>query len=882
MIVAPIAVAILFLSVTQAALAAETATNVSVAPAHHLTNTNIAEHHTHHLVPHHALTGQVHQYNQSIHAMIGSVQTQAAHINLANTQTTFYAQTNVNAITGSMAQANNNVILSNGSFANHHHNTASASQLATAVAQHSNLHHVPQLHHASLLGDSSQAQHLTNHQTEHNGSLANSLVVSLHHRTSQTKNHGEGMAQQSPRQASSKHEQSTGKGVESKHLAKSSSTKNESASPHLISHEYVPQVGLISTNEVAHSFHEGQIQISKVIKGDYTSWTGGKDKPLTLKTVGELLRNPHITGSQAAALGVIAQKLNGEYVSKRDRNVEFSYSQLKSLLHEGWQVANQKASHNEGASLTRNFMSATAQIASAHTEAGRISLYGVVGKPDSADIKQGAVNDCYFLSTVESLLNKDPKLISNMISENKDGSYTVKFANGQPEKVHLTDGAIAEFSLAKHNGAWLAILGMAEAQVRENNNTIKNDTPLGNTIDLGRQTQAMSLFTGITYEALSSKGGDWNSGTMTHLLNSAFASKQPIGVSSSDHALAILGWDPKTQEVTIKNPWGTSGKYTPESGSGQFVMEKNGIFKISLTDMLQMFRQVAAPATLIAQAQASQGTNIAHSGNSSAAPANAPTNLVATNVHAATGMHTHHILDQRSFFAHTNNAAQNHLRATSFSQPTAIPKLSTLTQSLASTNIDIAEIDIEELKEARSQDSGKLHLPTMSILNSSENHYDLHEGTFFLCSAHKTVIHDKRAEIQIAGGAAVFLVNLGSELAIYNFHDERAGSVRLKVGDKAAQDIPVGHAVIIASDSVGDAKQLLLPQFIGMAKLDSIACTGNQKVFTGLFSYAMAILNCPQLTQLRRSSGLSQQKLAATLMKTAAAVSTITFNKANQ
>lgn len=812
--------------------------------------------------------------------MIGSVQAQAAQINLVNKQSTFYAQTNVSAITGAMAQANNNLMLSNGAGFNQHHSNASSSPLAAAVAQHSNLHHVPQLNHASLLANSQQATHLTNHHSEHDSAFSNSAVVSSHTRANEGKGHIRGFGDSQKHSTGNQESSKTQATSQTKHTHNSSEAKNEKTALSLTSHAFTAQVGLVSTNQVPHTFHEGQTEITKVIRGDYTAWTGGKDKPLTLKTVGDLLRNPHITGSQAAALGVIAQKLNGEYVSKRDRNVESTYSQLKSLLHEGWQVANQKTSHNAGATFTRNFMNATEQIASAHSEAGRISLYGSIGKPDSADIKQGAVNDCYFLSTVETLLNKDPKLISNMISENKDGSYTVKFANGQSEKVHLTDGAIAEFSLAKNNGAWLAILGMAEAQVRESSNPIKNDTPLGNTIDLGYQTQAMTLFTGISYEAVKSKGADWNSGTMTQILNSAFASKQPVGVSSSDHALGILGWDPKTQEVTIKNPWGTTGKYTPETGSPtQFVMEKNGVFKISLSQMLQMFRQVSAPEQLIAQAQQSQGQNLAHPSNTIEGSSASVALNVASSANTGAGAFKHSGFDPRTPLVHSSNQVTSHLKATSFSESTKLaPRLSTLTRRLESRNVDIAEIDLEELKQKQHTLSSASDRPQPV---RTDDHYDLHEGTFFVCSAHNIVIHDKRAEIQIAADTAVFIVNLDSELAIYNFHDEKSGSLKIKIGNDVARDIPVGHAIILASSSVANAKQLLLPNYISMGKLDSITCAGNQKMFSGLFSYALAILNCPQLTDIRRSTALPQQKLAATLMKTAAAISTITLVKQN-
>ncbi|MBX9570325.1 MAG: hypothetical protein K2X77_15620 [Candidatus Obscuribacterales bacterium] len=884
MIVVPFVVAILILFVNQTVKAAEQTSHTTIHNLHQ--NATTVHQHTHHLShpAHQALTSQAHQYGQSVHSVVNAVQTQASTINLASHQSTFYAQTDVNAITGRMAQASNNQILSNASFLPQQHHTSHLDgSLASAVAQHSNLHHVAQLNHASLVGNATQPSfsHSHHNQAQTLQHVAENSGTNLHSHSTKTEMHSANDDKTKANQAKVEH------------------TQEQTLS---VNHNYVPQVGSISSSLVPHTFKEGQIQISKVIKGDFAAWTGNKDKPLTLQDVGALLRNPHVTGTQAAALGVIAQKMNLEYVSKHDKNISFTYSQLTSLLHEGWQVANNKAQHNAGSSFTTNFINATAQIASARTENGQLSLYGSVGRPDSADIKQGAVNDCYFLSSVETLLNKDPKIISDMISDNKNGTYTVKFGNGQTETVKLTDGAIAEFSLAKHDGAWLAVLGIAEAQVREGNNSVKNATPLGNTIDLGSQSQAMTLLTGVQYHGIKSSGTDWNVSAMTQVLDSAFATKQPVGVSSKDHALAILGWDPKTQEVTIKNPWGTSGKYSPEGNPNQFMMEKNGVFKISLSEMLQLFRNVSAPESIIAQLQGNQNSApISNHSSPVVAGSNMRAPLASSYLNLNVGTIPHNS-NQRSHFSHAMQLGSNTLKATSLSEKlSSLPRLSTITQALASTNVDISEVDLQTLTQtSKHLLQPKDKLQSLLLEPEDKHHYTLNEGTFFLCSQHKSTIHNHRATVHVQPNTAVFIVNLGSELGIYNLHDSKTGSVKIEIageqpsieriheqGNRNAQaalvhDVPVGHAIILADPQMSKPEYLLLPKYIGMGDLQLSKTEAPQKLFTGLFSYASAILNCPQLTELRRSHSSSNQELSSRLMKTAAAVTTITLSKLNK
>lgn len=58
--------------------------------------------------------------------------------------------------------------------------------------------------------------------------------------------------------------------------------------------------------------------------------------------------------------------------------------------------------------------------------AASTQLWGA-GGPRIEDIVQGNVGDCYFLAALGMAVTRDPNLIRNMISDNGDGTYTVRF-----------------------------------------------------------------------------------------------------------------------------------------------------------------------------------------------------------------------------------------------------------------------------------------------------------------------------------------------------------------------------------------------------------------------------------------------------------------------
>ena len=90
------------------------------------------------------------------------------------------------------------------------------------------------------------------------------------------------------------------------------------------------------------------------------------------------------------------------------------------------------------------------------------------------NIYQGSIGDCGFISAVASLAYLRPDEIYNMLSENKDGSFDVKFPNNEKINVTPTLEAVYLGSYSGNNGAWPLALELAFSSWR---NGLSENTP---------------------------------------------------------------------------------------------------------------------------------------------------------------------------------------------------------------------------------------------------------------------------------------------------------------------------------------------------------------------------------------------------------------------
>jgi Calpain family cysteine protease len=203
------------------------------------------------------------------------------------------------------------------------------------------------------------------------------------------------------------------------------------------------------------------------------------------------------------------------------------------------------------------------------------------GGASYADIKQGYLGDCYFMSSLAETALKNPSAISNMFVVNGDGTYTVKFYNnGQAAYVTVdsylpTNGAgqliYANVGAAYNkstNELWTALAEKAYVQINEMG-FIRSGLP-GNgqnaysAIAGGYIYAALGQISGKATTAFASTAGTTSFTTFVNAYNQGksigFASKSTPAFSSvvGNHAYAVLSYNASNQTVTLFNPWGTA------------------------------------------------------------------------------------------------------------------------------------------------------------------------------------------------------------------------------------------------------------------------------------------------------------------------------------
>lgn len=228
--------------------------------------------------------------------------------------------------------------------------------------------------------------------------------------------------------------------------------------------------------------------------------------------------------------------------------------------------------------------------------------------PSHEDVQQGAIGNCYFPAALAAVALTDPQIIRDMLKDNGDGTYTVRFFNdyGRRDPVYINVdadlysrawggpiyGAVITGSKDKDKmELWYPLIEKAYAQWKGGYERIGNG---------GNSGQVMSEVTGSNRQSV------WISGTRADQvfaqLKRAMDNKWPATASTygkdeaarytnsgvyANHAYSVLGVEEVGGEkfVKLRNPWGQS-----EPG---FDGKNDGIFKVKLDVFTKLYQSVA-------------------------------------------------------------------------------------------------------------------------------------------------------------------------------------------------------------------------------------------------------------------------------------------------
>ncbi len=217
-------------------------------------------------------------------------------------------------------------------------------------------------------------------------------------------------------------------------------------------------------------------------------------------------------------------------------------------------------------------------------------------------LSQGTYNDCFFLSPLAGVIQNDPAAVARMIKDNHNGTYTVTFPGAPDKPITVTPPTDAELALGAssgQDGTWLTVLEKAYAYHRNRESGQPNPNPYEQIDSGGLLGTGLQIVTGHSSDqdilALTSKAAT------REKLKASLAQKGAItastfGAGSSDknimssHVYAVLGYDPATDRVTIRNPWGANGE---PRGIAHPDSQQDGVFSLTMDEFYQLFNLIA-------------------------------------------------------------------------------------------------------------------------------------------------------------------------------------------------------------------------------------------------------------------------------------------------
>ena len=204
------------------------------------------------------------------------------------------------------------------------------------------------------------------------------------------------------------------------------------------------------------------------------------------------------------------------------------------------------------------------------------SLYNVAagGIPSHADEFQGRLGNCYFITALGGIADHSPAAIQNMIRDNGDGTWTVRFYSGAianyvtVDRMLPTDssGALvySDFGMMNNdttNTLWIVLAEKAYAQFREIIQGGGYGTNCYSAIEGGIPGTVYNNVLGYApnYYDMSSQQ------EMINAINSHLAvgictngTTDPTTDIHPGHAYTVIGYDNTTRTFTLYNPWGFS------------------------------------------------------------------------------------------------------------------------------------------------------------------------------------------------------------------------------------------------------------------------------------------------------------------------------------
>jgi hypothetical protein len=330
-------------------------------------------------------------------------------------------------------------------------------------------------------------------------------------------------------------------------------------------------------------------ELSKAFFDRFADINVNKDKFASKKEIDQALGKADFRGVQGAMVATI-KKCLGDFEDMHDDEIGFEndgiteadmteYDRLREQFGPGHSGP---AGIMDTLSKIRNqFDFAKGKIANTNT-----ALFPA--DPDPMKVQQGMIGDCWFLAAIVGV-GKDrlrgPAEIRKWITPNGD-KFDVKLPGAKSITVEKpTDGEVAIFATTGANGLWLPILEKAYGAAVNRDAYVFVDASVTDAADGGE-------FLGFGIKIITGHDCDGDELSFTSLdttrlkLSSAFRHNKIVtaGINGGifadftdnglplGHAYTVLSYDPLTDIIRVRNPWGHTGPKKATVVDGAFDM----------------------------------------------------------------------------------------------------------------------------------------------------------------------------------------------------------------------------------------------------------------------------------------------------------------------
>jgi hypothetical protein len=343
-----------------------------------------------------------------------------------------------------------------------------------------------------------------------------------------------------------------------------------------------------------------------VVKKNFDAWDKNSDGELSLEEINKAVIDPNVKGTDAAAVAALRR-------FARNTKAEPAKLTLEEIAKTSGQKLDSTDDEQakEKGTLINYYHSAANRIAKVNRE-----LFPK-GKPTIDAVNQGKLGDCFCLAPLGAMCFRNPDDVVQRITKKPDGTFDVKIGKDTFNVPAPTDAEIALSANATDDGIWVNVYEKAVGAMRLKTVPEKDRpiTPLDLITKGGSAGTMMGALTGHEIERFTLTMFKTDKANETEReaklkelrtkLLTAFEEKKLVTTGTNrivspkppdingNHAYAVIGYDAKTDRITVWNPHGQN--FTPKGSPNleNGYPTKDGKFEMPLPEFVKVFAGLA-------------------------------------------------------------------------------------------------------------------------------------------------------------------------------------------------------------------------------------------------------------------------------------------------